>query len=138
MGEDEECFLPELERSAYRAGNGEFGWTREQTPQVIGILRAHAMAILGGELWYVKDGRITPSVPQREGPSALYCWSTERDGGESWPSFVEHGATDALAAAERWPEPGELPPSLPGQILCNLSLASEAEFEDLRRQHDAL
>jgi hypothetical protein len=129
-------FPPELERGAYRADNGEFGWTREQIPKVVEILRAHAMGILGGELWYVKDGQITPSVPRREEPSALYCWNTERDGGEPWTNFVERGATDALLAAERWPESTDLSPNPPGQVLYNLTWVSEAEFEALARHRD--
>jgi hypothetical protein len=125
-------FPAELERNAYRANNGEFGWTREQIPQVVEVLCSQAMAILGGELWYLnEEGRIKPSVPQRQGPSVLYCWNTERDGAESWPNFVNRGAADALAVAERWPEAGELPPGLPGRILCNLTWVSESEFQEL-------
>jgi len=133
-------FPPELERDAYRADNGEFGWTRGQIPQVVEILRAHAMGILGGELWYLNEteGWIKQSVPQREGPSALCCWTTERDEAEPWPDFVERGAADALAAAERWPESTDQPPGLPGQVLYNLTWVSEAEFETLARQRDAL
>lgn len=123
-------FPPELERNAYRTSNGEFGWTREQIPQVVEILRTHAMGILGGELWYLdEEGRIKPSVPQRHGPSVLYCWNTDRHKAEPWRNFVERGAADALAVAERWPEPGDLSPNLPGQTLCNLSWVSEPEFE---------
>jgi hypothetical protein len=31
-------FPPELERDAFRADNGEFGWTRAQIPQVVNTL----------------------------------------------------------------------------------------------------
>jgi hypothetical protein len=43
-------FPPELESRAFRADNGEFGWTREQIPSVVNILHGHCLAILGGEL----------------------------------------------------------------------------------------
>lgn len=64
-------FPPELEANAFRASNGEFGWTREQIPIVVDILRSKGMAILGGELWYRRecyDGFIEmySSIPQRE------------------------------------------------------------------------
>jgi hypothetical protein len=49
-------FPPELLRDAFPADNGEFGWTRAQIPEVVNILRSYEMAILGGELWWVKDG----------------------------------------------------------------------------------
>ena len=77
-------FPEELERKAYRAKNGEFGWTYEQVPQVIEILRANEMGVLGGELWWVQnenDGR-TGRIPQRDGEPAVYCWATDRGRGE--------------------------------------------------------
>jgi hypothetical protein len=43
-------FPPELERNAFRASNGEFGWTRAQIPLVVNVLRSHGIGILGGEL----------------------------------------------------------------------------------------
>jgi len=48
-------FPPELERDAFRADHGEFGWTRAQIPLVVDVLRSHGMGILGGELWWVRD-----------------------------------------------------------------------------------
>lgn len=103
-------FPAQLERNAFRADNGEFGWTRAQIPRVIEILCSHAMGILGGELWRISDG--VPgwrgAIPQREGPPGVYVWNTERRSGEDWQNFVKGGASDALAAVERWPEPGDL------------------------------
>lgn len=122
-------FPPELERDAFQAGS-EFGWTRAQIPLVVDILRSHGMGILGGELWWIDDrtGNRYMSLPQRAGPAGLYTWVTERRSGESWQAFIERGASDALAAVERWPEPGDLPPDLPGRILYNLSYVSESEY----------
>lgn len=48
-------FPLELECDAFRTANGEFGWTREQVPLVVEVLRSHGMGILGGELWWVRD-----------------------------------------------------------------------------------
>lgn len=135
-------FPPELEREAFRSGN-EFGWTRAQIPVVVEVLRSQGMAILGGELWYVRechDGfkELYSSIPQREDiPShywGLYVWATDRRPGDGWQDFVERGALEALSAVARWPEPnGEgQPPDLPGQILYNLGWVSESEFEKVR------
>ena len=41
-------FPPELERDAFRADNGEFGWTRAQIPLVVDVLRSHAMGFSAG------------------------------------------------------------------------------------------
>ena len=123
-------FPPELEGDAFRADNGEFGWTRVQIPLVLEILRSHAIGILGGELWWVRDGFMgwEGCIPQRHGPPALYNWVTEPRSGEPWPQFVERGASDALAVVERWPAPEDLPPGLPGRILYNLTWVSEADY----------
>ncbi|SRR6266567_3268857 len=126
-------FPPELERDAFRASNGEFGWTRPQVPLVVEFLKSHEFGILGGELWWVRDGFAdwTGIIPQRHGPPGVYPWVTNREPSEPWPRFVERGASDAIAAVERWPKPDDLPPDLPGRILCNLTWVSEAEFQEL-------
>lgn len=126
-------FPLELESNAFRAGD-EFGWTREQIPLVVDFLRSHGMGVLGGELWWITDIGWYMSVPQREGPPGVYTWVTERQAGEAWRNFVERGASDALAAVERWPKPSDLPPDLRGRILYNLTWVSEAEFETLGQQ----
>jgi hypothetical protein len=125
-------FPPDLESNAYRADNGEFGWTRAQIPLVVDNLRSRGLAILGGELWWVREGIAGwDLVPQRSGAKAVYPWKTERMSAEPWSIFVQRCATDTLAAVERWPAPEDLPPDLPGQILYNLTWVSEMEFEKL-------
>jgi hypothetical protein len=125
-------FPPDLESNAYRADNGEFGWTRRQIPLVVDILRGRGLAILGGELWWVRE-KIAGCdlIPQRSGAKAVYPWETARMSAEPWPNFVQRCATDTLAAVERWPAPEDLPPNLPGQILYNLTWVSEMEFKKL-------
>jgi hypothetical protein len=126
-------FPLELEANAFRAGD-EFGWTRAQIPLVINVLRSERLGILGGELWWVNDTGWYGSIPQRQGPPGVYTWVTERQAGEVWRDFVERGAYEALAAVERWPEPHDLPPDLPGRILYNLTWVSEAECATLGQQ----
>ena len=127
-------FPPELEAAAFRAGNGEFGWTRAQVPQVVDTLAHRGFGILGGELWWVRDG--LPGwiglIPQRHGPPAVYGWTTERGPEESWADFVARCAAEARETVRRFPDPGDLPPDLPGRLLYNLTWASEAEYEALR------
>jgi len=129
-------FPPELERDAFRAENGEFGWTRAQIPTVVDVLRSRGMGILGGELWFVRGVSLWSAIPQRYGPPAVYPWFTNRRPGELWSDFVERGASDTLAAVERFPDPGDLPPDLGGRILYNLSWVSDVEFENLGNKTD--
>ncbi len=122
-------FPPSLEHDAFRADNGELGWTREQIPMVVKVLCSLRVGILGGELWWVDDGikDWKGCIPQRHGPPGVYSWETKRRFGESWEDFVERGASDAVAAVERWPGPEDLPHNLPGRILYNLTCVSEFE-----------
>jgi hypothetical protein len=60
-------FPPCLEHDAFRTDNGELGWTRAQIPLVVSILRSQPVGILGGELWWVRDGMEgwNSCIPQR-------------------------------------------------------------------------
>jgi len=123
-------FPPELEANAFRTENGEFGWTRTQVPLVVDVLRSQGLAILGGELWWVREGVAGwDLIPQRNGPSAVYSWETESLSGEPWVSFVERSAANTLAAMAIWPTHEDLPPNLPGRVLCNLTWISEVKYE---------
>jgi hypothetical protein len=132
-------FPPELGRDAFRATNGEFGWTRAKIP-VVDILRRHGFGILGGELWWVRDG--IPDwvgvIPQRHGAPAVYPWETKRLPEEPWLNFFEGAAADSLAAVERWPEPRDWPDDLVGRVLYNLTWVSEAEYGNLRTMPPSL
>jgi hypothetical protein len=104
-------FPVELERDVFRSENGEFAWTRTQAIAVIEVLPRHNIAILGGELWWVKDdGQIRISLPQLQGPPALYVWSTDRQPGDLWVAFVERGVSEASASVQWEPKPADIAP----------------------------
>ena len=54
----------DLESNAYRADNGQFGWSHGQIPLVVDILRSRGLAILGGELLF---------------GGSVYAWSPAHD-----------------------------------------------------------
>ena len=126
-------FPEDLKNAAFRAVNGEYGWTRAQVAPVVEILRGKQLAILGGELWWVLDGSASWNgvIPQRSGPDAVYTWETKRRRKEPWARFVARCASDTLAAVDDWPAPEDLPADLPGRILYNLTWVDEAEYSQL-------
>jgi len=128
-------FPDDLEKRAFRSGNGELGWTRRDVPAVISILEDRQRAILGGELWWVPEGetRWTGIIPQRVGHPGVYHWDTEREPGEAWLAYVRRCALHSLQAVDALPGSDDLPADLSGRILYNLTWVSEAEFLNLTR-----
>jgi hypothetical protein len=124
-------FSYELERRAFRAPNGEFGWTRDDARLVVQVLAQHRQAILGGELWWVppRATEWTGLIPQRSGPPGVYPWETTRQARETWDAFVARCAQDSLSAIDRWPAANHLPADLAGRVLYNLTWVSETEFQ---------
>ncbi|HEY1757435.1 MAG TPA: hypothetical protein VGG72_18825 [Bryobacteraceae bacterium] len=120
-------FPRDLEENAFRASNGEFAWTRSQIQRVIEVLFRGGFGILGGDLWWVRDGAEgwTGVIPPQRGVPAVYSWETTRRPSELWFEFVERSAADSLAAVERWPAPDDLPPDFVRRILYNLIWTSE-------------
>ena len=126
-------FSDALKQSAFRAANGEYGWTAKQAREVVAILRAHDLAVLGGELWWVPEGSATwvGRFRSAKAPDTVYAWETKRRRNESWSRFVERCASDTLAAVKRWPPLADLPESLSGRILYNLTWVDETEYGQL-------
>ena len=122
-----------LEEPAFRMPNGEVAWRRRDVPRVVASLRYQGLAVLGGEVWWIPQGASswTGSIPQNEGPDAVYSWETKRQRGEEWTSFVNRCAGETSAAVEELPRSGEVSPNLPGRILYNLTWVGEAEYEAL-------
>ncbi|MBI1852095.1 MAG: hypothetical protein HYR85_17285 [Planctomycetes bacterium] len=129
-------FSEEMRKEAFKATNGEFGWTRAQVPRIVEILTERDFAILGGELWWVLDGALTWNglIPQRTGADAVYPWETKQHRDEPWSEFVRRCASDTIAAVSTWPRSGDLPSNLPGRVLYNLTWVSEAEYDELDRR----
>lgn len=129
-------FPSELEQSAFKASNGEYGWARDQVARVVEILVMRRLAILGGELWWVREGvpSWTGLIPQRYGPDAVYHWETERQPGEEWDAFVQRCAAHAIEAVRDLPGPDEIPVDLPGRILYNLTWVAEGEYDERSRR----
>jgi hypothetical protein len=122
---------PGLPPPAHRSRGGECAWTRADAKVAAAVLAQRRLAVLGGEVWRVVDGRINGVVPQRSGPPAVYAWDSRRNAGESWQAYVERCARESQTWIERWPEPDDLPTGLDGTILYNLTWVDEREYRTL-------
>lgn len=127
-------FPADLIQRAFRASNGEFGWSREDLHAAVSVLVAHGLAVLGGEIWWVPEGAKgwTGLIPLREGAIAVYHCESERAPGEEWPAFVRRGAAETIAWAELNPGADDQPTDLTGRILYNLTWVSENRYRELQ------
>jgi hypothetical protein len=114
----------DLERRAHRSGE-EYAWRRGDAKQAARELAASGKAILGGELWLVRNGEIWGLLPQKEGPPAVYHWETERQDSEPWADYVHRSCADALAAIAVLPAAGEVEVPNGADIYYNLTWVSE-------------
>jgi hypothetical protein len=114
-----------------RASNGEYGFSRADTPAAVSALRTSQHAILGGEVWLASEDGPSLMV-SASGDTVIYGWSTdERRQGESWTAFVERTAKETLQAIAAVQPEADLRPDQVALVRFNLTYASELEFARL-------
>jgi hypothetical protein len=96
-------FPRELEDAAFRSANGEWAWQRAEALAAVRVLADNGRAVLGGELWLIRDGDVWGALPQQSGPPAVYSWETERRPDEPWPTYVARACGEALSAIQALP-----------------------------------
>jgi hypothetical protein len=120
-------FPRELEDAAFRSANGEYAWQRSAALAAVRVLADSGRAVLGGELWLVRDGEMWTVLPQQSGPPAVYAWETERRADEPWPTFVARACGDALSVIQAWPREGEVVAPTTASVYYNLTWAGADE-----------
>jgi len=123
-------FPPRLMTNAFVAPNGEAAWPSSDVAAVIRVLKDHSCAILGGELWCVSDddGRVHGWIPQRQGPSVVYCWDTARREGEEWTAYVARCAGNSARMVRRWEKSPLVPDGVQGRMVFNLTWQTNASL----------
>jgi hypothetical protein len=120
-------FPRELEDAAFRSVNGEYAWQRSEALAAVRALADGGCAVLGGELWLVRDGEIWGALRQRSGPSAVYSWETERRPGEPWPTYVARALGEARSAIQALPGEAEVAAPPGAMVYYNLTWAGADE-----------
>jgi len=107
--------------------NGEeAAWEQKDCHAAIDWLSQNNHAVLGFDLWVVRNGRISTALSTKSGP-AIYVYSCDLLEGETWNDYVRGSAKEVgdLIAAFRWPEDA-LEPERP--VYFNISWASRQWF----------
>jgi hypothetical protein len=96
--------------------------------QVVEWLGLHQYAVLGTELWVIRDGLInTLPIGQTEMPE-VHGNTVRRRANESWADFVSRAASETVLYLRSF-QPSEIVEL--GEVHFNLTWVSEEEFEKL-------
>ncbi len=120
-------FPRELEDAAFRSANGEYAWPRAEALAAVRVLADSGRAVLGGELWLVRDGEMWAGLSQQSGPPGVYAWETERCREEPWLTYVARACGEALSAIQAWPREGEVAAPPKAKVYYNLTWAGADE-----------
>src|SRR5262249_22122279 len=96
--------------------------------RVVEWLGLHGDAVLGTELWIVRDGAIHSVPVGRSGMGEVHGNVVNRLANESWAAFVCRAASETMAYLRSF-QPSEIVER--GDIRFNVSWVSEEQFERL-------
>jgi len=121
-------FSPQLEKTAFRFGNGEYAFSSSDVLLAISERETLGRAILGGEV-YVVQGNVVHAMPHVDGrgPSLIHWETPSRQQRETWKQFVVRSAEftrQAFRAIQSDERSIQLPPG--GRIVYNLTWDEES------------
>lgn len=120
-------FPRELEDAAFRSVNGEYAWQRSEALAAVRVLADSGLAVLGGELWLIRDGEVWSALPQQSGRPAVNSWETERRPGEPWATYVARARGEALSAIQALPSGALVAAPPTAKVYYNLTWAGADE-----------
>jgi hypothetical protein len=97
--------MPERLAAAALVSGEEAAWEQGDSKDAVEWLRNAGYAILGIELWLLKQGKISTSINTLSGP-VIFCTSCDPLKDERWEDYVQRAArvaTESIATF-RWPE----------------------------------
>jgi acetyl-CoA acetyltransferase len=123
-------FPQELEDAAFRSPDGEYAWQHTEALDAVRVLAGSRRAVLGGELWLVRDGEIWGGLLRKSGAPGVYAWETERLPEEPWSTYVARACSEALRAIQAAPtalRQGEVSVPSNAKVYYNLTWAGADE-----------
>ena len=102
-------FMKELPRSvtsrAFRASNGEYAWRRRDLPEALRAIASTCWAILGGEVWVVRNDEIWAAIPEvGGGPSGVWGWEIQpRRPDERRSDYCNRTVQESLESVDQMP-----------------------------------
>ena len=121
-------FPSELADGAFLAGN-EAAWRLAAAAQVVEWLGLHGYAVLGTELWVIRDGAIHSLPIGQSTMPEVYGNVVNRQADEPWTTFVNRAASETVAYLRSF-KSSEIVER--GDLHFNVTWVSEQEFQKLR------
>jgi len=120
-------FPDELASAAYVAGS-EAAWPPENAINVVLWLRENGIAVLGTELWVVREDGIQPGIFVN-GVREIHGNAILAKQNESWDGYVKRSADETLRYLRSFETSPEAKQQ--GKVFFNIVWADEAEYLNL-------
>ena len=120
-------FPPELAAKSFTTGS-EAAWPLESVSKVVEWLGQNGFAVLGTELWIVRDDGIQPGVFVN-GVREIHGNSISHMRNETWDTYVTRSVEETLRYLHSLVMPPEVKQQ--GDVFVNVVWASESEYFNL-------
>ena len=115
--------------SAFGAGDGAYAWKKEDLPEVLDQLAAAGMAVVGGEIWGLRDFEIFGAVPTRQGSTRIFSWSAPPQPPDTgWPTYIRQCLRFAHQAIRDLRAEDEVAPRFRDKLVYHLQFMPEADY----------
>jgi hypothetical protein len=119
-------FPSELAEAAF--WSNEPAWEPHLAALVVEWLGLHQYAVLGTELWVIRDGLINTLPIGQTGMPEVHGNTVNRRANEPWAAFVSRAASETVVYLRSF-QSREI--VAPGKVHLNVTWVSEVEFEKL-------
>ncbi len=122
--------LPErITALAFTAGNGEYAWPRPHILEALRAISETKQAVLGGEVWCVREGKISGLLPStKDEPPGVYHWDTsKRRWAESWPKYCQRTMQESIETVSAMQVEEEVLPEFREHLFFNVTYVDRNE-----------
>lgn len=121
--------LDSIRASAFGAGDGAYAWKKEALPMVLETLAAENLAVIGGEIWGIRDFAIYPALPTRRGDTRIFSWSAPNKTPDTkWPAYFNECIRYAHRAIQDLDAESQVAPSFRDQLVYHLPFYNEQDY----------
>ncbi len=121
--------LSSILASAFGAGDGAYAWKKEALPDVIDRLADAGMAVVGGEVWGLRNFEIFGAVPTRQGSTRIFAWSAPPKAPDTdWPTYIRQCQQLAHQSIRNLRAEDKVAPRFRDQLVYHLQFRPEADY----------